>query len=84
MVHPTPGQFPPFPALDDGGSRRPGPPGPHPDLHGDTNHCVRGLEGPVGGGVESGGVGSKGVPPRDTVSLWCFDVISLLPPPFTG
>lgn len=48
MVHPTPGQCPSFPALDDGGSRCPRPPRPHLDLHGDTDHGVREMGG--GGG----------------------------------
>ena len=46
VVHPAPGQCASVPALDDGGGRRARAPGPHPDLHGDTDHRVRGLGGP--------------------------------------
>lgn len=46
VVHPAPGQCASFPALDDGGGRCARTPGPHPDLHGDTDHCVRGRGGP--------------------------------------
>lgn len=44
MVHPTLGQCPPLPAMDDGGCCCPCALGPHPHIHGDTDHCVRGLE----------------------------------------
>lgn len=44
MVHPTVGQRPSLPTLDDGGCRCPCTVGPHPDIHGDTDYRVRGLE----------------------------------------
>lgn len=44
VVHPTVGQRPSLPTLDDGGCRCPCTVGPHPDIHGDTDHRVRGLE----------------------------------------
>lgn len=66
VVHPASGQCASFPALDDGGGRCACTPGPHPDLHGDTDHCVRGRGGPQAEevGEEWGwGTGSpRGVP----------------------
>ena len=86
VVHPAPGQCASFPALDDGGGRCARTPGPHPHLHGDTDHCVRGRGGP--GAEEVGRSGVVGLAASwggpwawGMVSLWCSERISLLPPP---
>lgn len=62
--------------MDDGGSRRARPPGPHPDLHGDTDHCVRRLGGPWA--AEAGEEwGADCTWTWDVVCPWCFDVVSV-------
>ena len=86
VVHPAPGQRASFPGLDDGGGRCARTPGPHPHLHGDTDHCVRGRGGPGAEEVGRGGVvglaASWGVPgPGHGVPVVLWEDICLSPPP---